>query len=243
MKISTRLVLGFGILALLIVIMGGISMAKIHAVDASFHKVVDDRYPKVDSLGTIKDNLNVVARAMRNMLIMSNPTDIQNDAARIALAAKDTAARLEKLQAQIDSEQGKVVFAKLVEARDKYVPLQAKFMQTAAAEQMDDAKALLVGDLRPAQRAYFAALGEMIKFQETLMQEATTDATASFASVKAAILVSSGVALAAAVLMGLWIIRSITRPINMAVKVARAVAAGDLSVQSKPPARTRPPSC
>lgn len=31
--------------------------------------------------------------------------------------------------------------------------------------------------------------------------------------------------------MALWIIRSITRPINLAVQVSRAVAAGDLSVQ------------
>jgi len=39
------------------------------------------------------------------------------------------------------------------------------------------------------------------------------------------------VALAVGVLMALWIIRSITQPINLAVQVSRAVAAGDLSVQ------------
>ena len=39
------------------------------------------------------------------------------------------------------------------------------------------------------------------------------------------------IALAVGVLMALWIIRSITRPIHQAVGIARAVAAGDLSVQ------------
>jgi methyl-accepting chemotaxis protein len=231
MKISTRLILGFGILALLVAFMGGISMVKIHAVDESFHKVVEDRYPRINSLSKIKDNLSLVARSMRNMLIMSNPTDIKNDADRIALAGKDNAAWLERLQAQLGSEQSQAVLAKLTEARGKYVPLQSKFMELAAAEKVDDAKALLVGELRPAQQAYFAALDGMIKFQEALMAESTKDATAAIASVKTAIWAATGTALLVAVLMALWIIRSITRPINQAVKVSRAVAAGDLSLR------------
>jgi methyl-accepting chemotaxis protein len=220
MKISTRLILGFGILALLVAFMGGISMVKIHAVDESFHKVVEDRYPRINSLSKIKDNLSLVARSMRNMLIMSNPTDIKNDADRIALAGKDNAAWLERLQAQLGSEQSQAVLAKLTEARGKYVPLQSKFMELAAAEKVDDAKALLVGELRPAQQAYFAALDGMIKFQEALMAESTKDATAAIASVKTAIWAATGTALLVAVLMALW-----------SIKVSRAVAAGDLSLR------------
>jgi hypothetical protein len=42
MKISTRLSAGFGVLVLLIALMGGTSMVKLHSVEDSVHAVVND---------------------------------------------------------------------------------------------------------------------------------------------------------------------------------------------------------
>ncbi len=233
MKVSTRLALGFGILFLLIAVMGGSSMLKINAVDESFHLVVDDRYPKIASLNEIKNNLNQVARSMRNMLIMTSPADVTREIDRIASARNDNVERLDKIRTQIHAEKGKAFLAALVEARGKYAPIQDRFTELTKAGKTEDAKTLLVGELRPAQLAYFAALDDLIKFQVSLMADSTTDAEAAVASVKALIWTVSGVALMVAVLMAVWVTRSITRELGAEPGAASAlvqrVAQGDLS--------------
>jgi len=230
-KISTRLIVGFGLLSLLTIVMGGLSLMKIQTVDESFRKVVDDRYPKISSLTAVKDDLNVVARAMRNALILSDAKEIAKEVERIDVARKDAGARIEALGAQIRSEQGKARLAALVQARTRYVPLQARFMELASAGKAAEARELLIGELRPAQLAYFAGLDEMIRFQEKLMSESAGDASAAFSSLKYAIVVALCVSMLLAAVLSAWIIRSITRPINRAVEVSRAVAAGDLTLR------------
>ena len=230
-KISTRLVLGFGLMALLIAIMGALTLVKIGAVDEAFHKVVDDRQPKIALLNEVKGDINIVARAMRNMFIMSNPADIKKEAEKIEATRKQITELLEKLQPQIRVEKAKAILAKITEARGKYVSLQAKVMELLNAGKLEDAKGVMLGELRPAQQNYFDTVDEMIKYQTDLSVEGEKIATAAMSNVKFVIWTTAGIALVVSVLMGLWIIRSITKPINEAVELAQAVAAGDLSHQ------------
>ena len=76
MKISTRLILGFGMLALLIALMGAISAFKITTVGDLVDKLVNDRIPKVVSLYEVQGEVNKVARATRNMVILSDAAEI-----------------------------------------------------------------------------------------------------------------------------------------------------------------------
>ncbi len=231
MKISTRLTLGFGTLALLVAVMGGVSLVKISTVDTAFHTVVDDRYPKIASLNEVKGDVNVIARALRNIALLGDGAESRKELERVYAARKGIGERLEKLHTQITSEQGRSELAKVVEARSRFVPLQDRFIDLVRAAKVDDAKTLLLGELRQTQSAYLKSVDDLIKFQDGLMQQSAAEASTAVENLKAAMLAAGGVALALAALMAVWIIRSVTRPIKRAVEVSRAVAAGDLSLQ------------
>jgi len=231
MKISTRLMFGFGTLVLLIALMGGASIVKIRGVEDAFDNVIQDFYPKVQVVNQVKEHLNRIARAMRNVVIMTDPAEVKKEVEAINVARQAIVARLDKLEQEIHTAEGKALFAKLVEARSAYVPLQSKVMELAAAGNVDEARALLLGEVRPRQLAYMAALDEFSKLEERLMDTAAKDAAVAITSVQTAVWASGGIALVFAVLMALWIIRAITRPINQAVELSRAVASGDLSRQ------------
>ncbi|WP_171016083.1 methyl-accepting chemotaxis protein [Ramlibacter sp. 2FC] len=231
MKISTRLTLGFGILALLFILMGGISLAKMATVDEAFGKVIDERIPRVALLNTVKNNVDNIRVSMRNMLIMNDPAEVKRQEESILSARKTIGDALDKLQAEIRNEKGKALLAKIVEARANFVSLQNKFIELVTAGKHDDAQTHLLTVVRPAQQAYNATVDDMLKFQGELLKESAADASAAVAGVKTAIWVSGSIVLVLAVLMAIWIIRSITRPISQAVEVSRAVAAGDLSMQ------------
>lgn len=95
MKISTRLILGFGVLALLIALMGGIALVKTSVVDEDLEKLVENQIPKVITLFEVKGEINLVARATRNLVITSDPGEIPKEVARIQEARKHISLRLE----------------------------------------------------------------------------------------------------------------------------------------------------
>ena len=209
LKISTRLILGFGMLALLIALMGGIALVKTNVVDGDVVKLVNDRIPKVITLFEIKGELNNVARATRNMVIRVDPAEIKREIAGIEEARKQIGDRLQKLGAEVKSDAGKAILARIIENRVSYVAAQGKFIDLVNADKVDEAKTLLLGDMYAGQKSYFAALDDMIKFQDTQMDASASDAHGAVAGMKLMITIAMAFAVVAAVLMGLWIILSL----------------------------------
>ena len=231
LKISTRLILGFGMLGLMLAFMAGVSVLKLKSMNGMFEEVINDRVPKVASINDIKADVTLIADALRNMIIMSDTVDIKKEAARIEVARKQTGERFARLDAQLTSSEARALLNTVAQTRGVYEPLQAETMELAIGGQTFEAKAFLLDKVRPAQKTYFDALDGLLKYQDGQMQQsanATREATSGMLYVIGLTVV---MALVVGVLMALWIIRSITGPINLAVDVSRAVAGGDLSVQ------------
>ena len=62
-KIGTRLSLGFGILLVLMLVVGGYGIKSIKALHEEIDLLVEDRMVKVEQANTIIDQINIVARA------------------------------------------------------------------------------------------------------------------------------------------------------------------------------------
>ena len=231
MKISTRLILGFGMLGLLIAFMVGISLLKVNIMGTMFGTVINERIPRIVSITDVKSDLSLLEIAMRNMVIMSDAADIKKEAERMETIRPRIVDRLEKLREGIKSDEGKADLALVHETREKYVTIQRKFMELASGGKADEAKVLLLAEVQPAQQAYFKAVDGLLSYQDALLDQATDATQAAASSMKIAILATAAVSVVVGILMTLWTIRSITRPINQAVTVSRAVAAGDLSLQ------------
>jgi len=234
LKVSTQLSLGFGILLMLILAMGAVSLVKVSSIHQSFQLVVDDRVPKVAEINDIKADINVIALSMRNMVILTDAVEIKKELAQLESSRQNIAKRLEQLQAQITSERGKAELAKVMAARGKYVPLQGKFVDLVTAGKADEAKAMLVSEARSAQQDYFTALDHLLKYQGELMQRSEDDTDALVTSLTVAIWTLGLISLIAGTLTAGGIIRSLSRQLGGepgdAADLARAVAQGDLSL-------------
>jgi methyl-accepting chemotaxis protein len=77
LSIAKRLSLGFGLLVLMLGALGGISLWQVQGINGEIHKVTEDQMPKDKRLVEIESEVNEIARAMRNMMIMDVPADIQ----------------------------------------------------------------------------------------------------------------------------------------------------------------------
>ncbi|MEI6801579.1 MAG: methyl-accepting chemotaxis protein [Burkholderiales bacterium] len=231
MKISTRLILGFGALSVLTALLGGVAHIRVSAIDALFGEVIHERIPKIVAVNEIKGDVNLIAIALRNIVLSSDGAVVQKESERIASAHKRIGSQLTQLGAQITSPKGKELLAAVNTTRSRYDPLQAEAIDLAVGGQVFDAKALLTEKVAPAQQAYFEALDGLLRYQDALLKESTDATQAAAGSMGYVIGATVLVTMLLGTIMSLWIIHSITQPINKAVEISSAVAAGDLTMQ------------
>ncbi len=231
LRISVRLMLGFGIMGLLIVLLGSITLVKTAAVDGAFKMVMDERIPRVALLNDVKANIYEISLSLSNMALVSNPVDVKKHMDNVVTKRQAIGESLAKLQAEIKTEKGQALLGKISEARSRFIDFQVKYIEMVGAGKLEEAKTFLFDTVRPARLLYFGAVEELIKFQQELLQTSGAHANAAVSSITFAVWSIGLFSLLCACFMAVWVIRSITGPINQAVEVSRAVAAGDLSVQ------------
>ncbi len=228
-KISTLLKLGFGLLAVLIVLMGTLSFLKASGAEQAFGNVVDNRYPKISAMHGINDRIKQSSLLQRDMLLLSDADDIKKAAQTVASLQKENSDMLAKLEPTFKSEKGRALFKAMADVRTQYLPVSQRYISQASSGAQELAKIGLQTEMAPMEQKYFAAVDAMIGFQEEQMQSAKAEAASAIGQIHSTSVLAGAVALLVATLAAFWITRAVTQPINQAVAVARAVAGGDLS--------------
>jgi methyl-accepting chemotaxis protein len=231
LKIRTRLALGFSVMALLMAMLGAAALYNLMNIHQEFAGVMDDAYPKVVIAADIKAVNNEVSQAIRNLFIMSDPDDLKAQYDVIAASSKHTNDNIEKLQRMISSDAGKAALEKLQTARAQYRKPRDRVVELLKSGRSEEAKNALLLDLRPTQTAYMDRLEDLVKLQDTQMRETGSQVSSKVAMTKVILASLLASAFAMAFAMAVWIIRSITRPLEEAVSIAQRVSAGDLAME------------
>ena len=234
MKISLRLGLAFGLVLLLLVVIAGMGISRMGQVEDRLEEIVNVNNQKEKLAVAMRIAVNQVASAAREIVLLNEVADMQvvNDELQKSRARYNEAEEaLGKMLSTLPgtTAKEKELFAKIKELQTATRPLNNKVVELGLLNKNDEATEVLMKQAKPVQKAWLAALGEMAELEDTLSNDAARAAERAFDTARVAMFVLSGIA----VLFGLWaawlITRSITGPINQAVKVAQTVAAGDLT--------------
>ena len=229
MKIGTRLGLGFGVLMLLMGIVMAVGISRLSELNSNVNEMVTDKYPKVIMTSEVINNINVIARAMRNSLLEKDPAKIAKELQRVEDAKKVIDSTLGKIEPMVRSEAGKAVFKKVTDAKAKYDADQDKFLPLVREGKKDEAIAFMLNEVRASQRTYTDALDGLILHQNESMEKSGREAQADYAAGRNLMLTLGALALIFAGGIAFWITRSITKPLNEALRVANQLAVGDLT--------------
>jgi methyl-accepting chemotaxis protein len=231
MKIGTRLTLAFGLILFLLVVNGIVSIRVIGTVSGEVKSLANDRMPKVESANDIIDNLNVIARALRNVIIDTSKETQEAEFKRIADAREQIGKQIKYLQETAKSEKGSALVKNVFDARAAYIEQYVKYMELVKNGQIDTAKGMLLTSIREVQKKYFAAVEELIHYQGELSKQTAKEAESSAKFSETLIIVLLILAFAVSGIMAFLIIRSITVPVNKTVELAETMAKGDLTVK------------
>ncbi len=228
-KIGTRLSLGFGFLLVLMLVVGGYGIKSIQELNGEIDLLVEDRMVKVEQANSIIDNVNIIARALRNIIIDEDKGRQTDELRRITDARKKAGDLFETLQKTVKSEKGAALIKKAFDHRTAYVRSTETYMDLVKNGQIDPAKKMLLTEVRETQRNYLTSIEELIEFQNNMAKEAGKAAASAAGAAVRLISILLVVALALSVAMAFFMVRSITGPVAKAAKLAETMAKGDFT--------------
>ncbi len=231
MKIGRRLGLGIAVSTALLSMTVWIGISRLGEVKAALDTITGDLLPKIVAVKDMKENIRTRASVVRNIVLLTDETEMRKEAAALPKLRESYAALDKQLADSVKSEAGKVGLGKAQAAVTALVAPTDEVVRLGLASKNEEATKLLLGTVRPLQTVALDALEDLSKHETDSAHAFQAAAEQTYRSAVILILALGAVAVGLLVCFGWLLVRSITRPLNQAVDISRAVAAGDLSLQ------------
>jgi methyl-accepting chemotaxis protein len=231
MKIGMRLALSFGVIVVLMLSMGVISQRGLRSMDDDVEFLVKDKWPKTVQANAIIEEVNVVARALRNMVLTDDRSVLQKERARITEATANISKNYDELEKTIVAAKGKEILKAVRDTRVQYREGMDKLILTIESGDKKAATSSLFGDFRQLQTAYLAAISALIKHQGNEMERVGEEAMSVYHRVSMLIYLLLAVSFILCAAVAWLATRSITGPVAKAVDISNRVAAGDMNIE------------
>ena len=229
LKISTRLLLGFGVLIAMTLLMVLLGVYAVTSLGSRLDIIVHGNYKDTMDTVDIRETVNEVARAVYGLAVTPDVEKRRSDVARLEGSDKIINKNFDTLKASLTTTEGAQALKKALDAYAGYATARRKVLALALQEQEKNIDEAIQQDLRPAQNALFNALDGVVNYQTERMEQSAQEAKqlADFAKL---LLIGIGlIALITGVGFSVWIGRSIARPTRAASRLTQAISAGDLT--------------
>jgi methyl-accepting chemotaxis protein len=228
LNIGHRLGLAFGVICLMLVVIVVLSGAMMARINEGTAAIAQSRMPKIAAANAALGEINDIAIALRNSIMFTDAGDRQKQIDEVMDSRRSLLKLLADLDKTLRSPKGVALLRQMETLNTQYIKGQDELLQKVQAGAFDEAKAQLAS-LRPLLVEYKGAIAEQIKLQSELANEAAAQAEQTYSSTQNLMIAIGLATLAFAAALGVWITRSITRPVNRALEVANTVASGDLT--------------
>ncbi|BCX69842.1 methyl-accepting chemotaxis protein [Pseudomonas izuensis] len=229
LNIAPRASLGFGLLALMVFGLGVFALLQMSNMRAQADEVDDNWLPSVMAVGDMsQDMLRLRALTMR-LLINRDPQALAQNVSKLndlKAVLSDAQQRYDKL---IVLPEERILFDRFKTAEQKYLQFQSQVMAGSAQGRVEDAAAILNGEMNPLADEITLTLKELVGLNKHNANLASEAGRQVFNQSRIWVGVMIGLAAIATVGLALLLTRSIVVPLSQSVKVAEVVAGGDLT--------------
>jgi methyl-accepting chemotaxis protein len=229
LKIGARLAVAFGAVLVLMAVLIGVGLQRLDSIGNLNQTIIDKDWVKAEAAAMVGSTTRANSALTLELFTTTDAARIAGIYREMEINKKTISAALETLDGLIYKDEGKALMAAIKEQRKAYVASFTQIGKLLAADQRDEALAALRGDMLPKLARLQDSIRELSDLQKSVV-------TSNGELVKQDISTASKmmgwiglVALALGLAFAWRVTRSITDPIGDALKMARAVAAGDLT--------------
>ncbi|KOP51276.1 chemotaxis protein [Pseudomonas coronafaciens pv. porri] len=227
MKIGLRSMLCFGLIAVLVVILGIFGLIKMGSIRAAGELIEQDSIPGIVS----SDNLALQLSRVRleTVRLLADPANVDSIDAKIKALREGVNAEFSRYNSMLDSKSERVVFDDLASTFRQYLSGVDTIVMLLKEQKVVEARVLMNSSM--------SELGASMNELSAKLQKSNLDTAASHSDAADDIYTTSKVVTVFAILATLslttllsWrMTRSLTVPLSRAVKAAQTIAAGDLT--------------
>lgn len=231
MKIATKLITSFAIVALLSGVVGVVGIMNIRTIAKNDTALYENVTIPIDHMSTISTSFERVRIGTRDIIIATTPEEINTQEENIKNSRAEIDSSSKEFEKRILSDAVRDQYNVFLETRKGYAPYLTQIIQLAKENKDAEASALLYSDgMRKAVMDEQAAIGKLVDMKSEDGHETANvnTAAANRATLIMLIIVAGGMILA--VLLGLFIANIISKPVKKLSKVAELIADGDLNI-------------
>ena len=229
LNIAPRAGLGFGVLALMVFALGAFALLQMANMRAQSDEVDNNWLPSVMAVGEMsQDMLRLRALTMR-LLLNRDPQALAQNVAKL----NDLRGVLSEAQQRYDVlivlPEERKLFDRFKVAEHKYLEFQAQVMQLSAQNRVEEAAAILNGEMSPLADDMAVTLKELVELNKHNANLATEAARLVFINSRVWVGMMIGITALITIGLALLLTRSIVLPLAQSLGVAEVVAGGDLT--------------
>ncbi len=228
LKIKTRLFIGFGSLITLAAIISFVSYISISILSNDIDDLSKRRVPQTVWLGNITEALTANTVALQKAFLAEDKESMEKAIAEMGAIRKTINDNFDKVKASLTTEKGRELFQIMLDKRKPVADTRDQAVKMLRDGKKKEAL-LMLQKLEPMQQDYAKAVHDLNNLVQDITKTSREKAESN-AKTSGMVLIVLGIfAAGIAVFITLWIVRSITKPLNEAIDTAERIAAGDLT--------------
>lgn len=229
LSIAPRAALGFGLVALLVVLLGIFSLMQMGEMRERSDEVNENWLPSVLAIGDVSKNiLRLRAITLRSMLNRDS-AQVQANLRLVEDVRASLAQSQEAYEQLISSTEERGIYDEFKRSEAAYLQEQTRIVESLRRGDFDAAIEVAGGVLNEHADAMMQGLAKLIEMNRVSAVAAGESARQVAESARIWVIAMMVLATLATVVLAMLLTRSIVAPLREAVRVAEVVASGDLT--------------
>ena len=228
-KISHRLAGVLGLLLLTTLAIVGLALWQMGVMRTLSAEVSNNWLPSVETVTQMNTNTGELRVAEFQQVLNTDSTRVAALEKTMAQIQAEFEAHHKTYVALISSPEEHKLHDAFEAQWKHYLQFHAQLVELSRKNEQAQARELLEGDAQRTFEAMSKVLDQLVELNQTGARSAAEASESAYLMARNAMVIAAALGLAMAVTAGLWLMRSITGPLQQALQAAHRVADGDLS--------------
>lgn len=230
MKITTKLIVGFAVVAIIAGVVGFVGIKNIQTIDKNGSTIYENMTVPLAESAEMAKLFQRVRVNTRDMILEDDPEEVELMYNNILTIIEELNTLSVSFEKKALSQEMKDAFADFMGARKNFAALLDDYYSLCMENKDDEAYAIIKGDMRIAAEAEKDAIDKMVTMKvDDADKKATENKSITSSSITTMITLII-IAVIIAIGLGIFIARIISKPLSQMVKSANEIADGNLDI-------------
>ncbi|QWT42602.1 methyl-accepting chemotaxis protein [Dickeya dadantii] len=234
MKLATMLGAGFAIVLVISFFVSTYGQFQLRQQSDNVNALAGDQLEGLLLVQELKDNLNSVAISIRNLTLFTAPDQVAQEKQLITKTITRNSEILKRIAELASTPREKALFDVIDQARPASLATTQKAMSLIQDNKLDEAKAAIMNEVKPAQDTYFKAINDMVSYQKSDTRRSADEASQSASFAGMLMLTFAGISTVLGIAIAWLIARRIKKLLGgepaYASDIASQIASGNLAI-------------